>query len=110
MPSTIDFKLGEIILVQFPKTDNDSSIKRPAVVLLDTGDEDVVLARITTHPVRGKGDLAVEDWKECGLLAESTIRLSKIATLSKTLINRKLGKLTEKNDRALRQLYLTLLD
>lgn len=110
MPSTIDYKFGDILLVQFPKTDMESSIKRPAVTLLDTGDEDVVVARITTHPVRGKGDLAVADWKECGLLAESTIRLSKLATLNKTLVTQRLGILTEKSARSLRQIYSSLLD
>lgn len=104
------YKFGDIVLIEFPKTDVEASIKRPAVVLLDIGDEDIMAARITTHPVRGKGDLAVEEWESVGLRATSTIRLSKIATLNKSLVIRKLGELTEKGSESVRRLFSVLLD
>ena len=103
------YKFGDIVLIEFPKTDVEASIKRPAVVLLDIGDEDIMAARITTHPVRGKGDLAVEEWESVGLRATSTIRISKIAT-NKSLVIRKLGELTEKGSESVRRLFSVLLD
>jgi len=63
-------------------------------VLYDEGDEDVVVARITTRPARCKSDLALTDWESAGLLAPSVVRLGKIATIKKSLVDKRLGALT----------------
>lgn len=39
---------GEIVLLSFPFADATGTRRRPALVLLDTGDEDLVVARITS--------------------------------------------------------------
>jgi len=41
------FAAGDIVLLKFPFTDAAGSKRRPALVLLDTGDEDVMVARVT---------------------------------------------------------------
>lgn len=89
-----DYKLGEVILIAFPYTNGVGSKKRPALVLYDAGDPDILVARITSQVVRAKDDLVLNDWMEAGLLVPSTVRLHKVATLEKTLINRTLGTLS----------------
>ena len=43
------YKPGDVVLVKFPFTSGAGSKLRPALVILDTGDDDLVVARITTH-------------------------------------------------------------
>ena len=39
-----NFKTGTVVLIHFPFTDGSSAKKRPALVLLDSGDNDLLLA------------------------------------------------------------------
>ena len=87
------YNFGDIILVGFPHTDLASITKRPAIVLYDSGDQDVLVARVTTQDYESETDYKISDWEKCGLLAASTVRLSKQATIEKRFILRKLGKL-----------------
>jgi hypothetical protein len=43
------YKFGDIVLIGFPHTDLQGISKRPAIVLYDSGDQDVLLARIITQ-------------------------------------------------------------
>ena len=79
------------------------AIRRPGLVLFDSGDEDVVLARITTQARRDRTDVRLVDWKPAGLIAPSAVRLSKIATIKKSLIDRHLGSLSSKTRKRCRQ-------
>jgi mRNA interferase MazF len=87
------YNFGDIVFVGFPHSDLEGITKRPAVVLYDSGDQDVLVARITTQDYSSETDYKIADWKKCGLLAASTLRLSKQATIEKRFILRKLGKL-----------------
>ena len=85
------YNLGDIILIRFPHTDMKSVSKRPALVLYDAGDLEIVIARITTQEYESPFDFKILKWKEAGLLAESYIRVDKLATIEKRYIIRKLG-------------------
>jgi len=87
------FSFGDIILIGFPHTDLQEISKRPALVLYDGGDDDIVVARITTQEYHTETDYKIDSWKDSGLLAESYIRLSKIATIEKRFVIKKLGGL-----------------
>lgn len=67
--------------------------KRPAFVLYDSGDQDILVARVTTQQYLTKADYKILNWEESGLLAESYIRLDKQATIEKQYIIKNLGKL-----------------
>ena len=88
--------IGEIVLIKFPFTDGGNHKKRPALVLQDTRDNDVIVCRITSKIYETKYDLYLEDWKECGLKLPSVIRIHKIATLEKGLIEKVIGKTPKK--------------
>ncbi len=89
----IQYKFGKIILVLFSQPNGESK-KRPALVILDTGDDDIILAPITTQPRKSKGDYKIKDWQESGLLLESWVRLSKISCIGKDSVERSFGEMT----------------
>jgi mRNA interferase MazF len=88
-----NYRAGDIVLVNFPLAGNVKSKQRPALVLLDTGDADLLLARITTQRYQTAYDVALTDWQAAGLKAPSAVRLHKLATLEKTLVQRLLGNI-----------------
>ncbi len=64
-----------------------------------------MLARITTQQTRGPADVRLADWKAAGLIAQSVIRLSKIATIRKSLVDRHLGVLSPKDKNPARMVW-----
>ena len=87
-------KKGDIILVPFPFTDLSGSKLRPALVLVEEGD-DVVAAFISTIlKERFKSDYFVKKNEKNSLKKDSLIKLNKLATLSHDLIKGKIGELS----------------
>ena len=76
---------------------------RPAVVLLDSADEDFVAAPITSHSRVSDFDVAIHQWREAGLNTPSTIRAHKLTVLAKDEIVRRLGELGGPDRTALRE-------
>ncbi len=95
MPFMTTYKIGDVVLIEFPHSDLKHIAKRPAVVLHDAGDEDVLVARVTSQKYTARTGYEVKNWKGCGLMTESYIRLGKQATLEKRLVARNLGRLEE---------------
>ena len=85
---------GDVVLISFPLSSNDRAIKRPGLVLLDTGDADLVVARVTSQAVRTPFDVVIDHWRDAGLILPSIVRLDKLATLEKGLVDRQLGRLS----------------
>ncbi len=93
MPSATSYAPGDLLLVAFPFSSGSFVKVRPALVVVDTGDSDVVVARVTTQLHQTPHDVRLADWQGAGLLGPSVARLHKLATLEKTLVRRKLGHL-----------------
>jgi mRNA interferase MazF len=85
---------GEVLLLLFPFADATGARRRPALVLLDTGDADIVVARGTSQIVRTVFDVERVEWQQAGVLLPSVVRVHKVATLEKRLVERRLGTLT----------------
>jgi mRNA interferase MazF len=88
----IRYKFGDVVFSTFYQTDGNKK-QRPALVILDIGDDDIILAPITTTKRKSKGDYEIKNWKQSGLFLSSWIRLAKIACLSKDNINKQFGTL-----------------
>jgi mRNA interferase MazF len=84
---------GEVVLIRIDFHQVAGGKVRPAVVLLDTGDEDFVAAPITSQHRQTDFDLALGQWREAGLNVPSTIRVHKLTVLAKDEIVRSLGEL-----------------
>ena len=89
------YQFGEILLLSFPFSDTGAFKKRPALVLLDSNDDDVVVCRITSVRHFSSYDVFIQSWQQAGLLTPSTIRVHKIATLKKTLVDKRIGHLNQ---------------
>ncbi|WP_339384291.1 type II toxin-antitoxin system PemK/MazF family toxin [Microcoleus sp. LEGE 07076] len=68
--------------------------RRPGLILLDTGDEDTIVAKITSQIPRTTFDVEIQEWQQAGLKRPSVVRLHKLNTLQKSLVERRLGILT----------------
>ncbi len=91
------YRFGEIVLLKFPFVDQQEAKRRPALVLLDADDADILAARITSQDVNTEYDVVLAEWRKSGLLIPSVVRLHKMATLQKRLVERRLGILTQED-------------
>lgn len=97
------FECGDILLLKvFPYSDFSGSKKRPALVLADTGDRDLLVCRITSEPPRDRHDFEIAHWQKAGLLLPSVVRVSKMAALSRELVVKKIGRLGSPDRREIR--------
>lgn len=89
-------KKGDIILVPFPFTDLSGNKLRPALVLVEEGD-DVIAAFISTIlKQRFKSDFLIKKNDKNSLKKDSLLKLNKLATLSHDLIKGKIGEISDK--------------
>lgn len=92
----------DVVLVKFPFTDLESSKKRPALVLnaveFHQKTQLVTIAMISSRVDDPSidGDYKIKHWEEAHLLHPSIIRLSKVATVESSVIDKKLGVLSKK--------------
>jgi|SRR5580658_6776173 mRNA interferase MazF len=90
-------QFGEVVLIRMQFHQAAGAKVRPAVVVLDTSDDDFVAAPITSQPRDSGYDLAMQDWRAAGLNVASYIRVHKLSVLAKADIFRGLGPLTERD-------------
>jgi mRNA interferase MazF len=84
---------GDIVFLKFPFTDGKTYKRRPALVITDSNDGDIIVCRITSKIYNSKQDVLINDWKNCGLKLPSIIRIHKIATLEKELVELVIGEI-----------------
>jgi mRNA interferase MazF len=90
MTSTLE--LGDVYVCVFPFTSGQGGKARPVLVLMDLG-ADCLVCRISSVPHCGFLDLPVIHWKEAGLEKPSTVRLSRLVTVEKTILKVRIGRL-----------------
>ncbi|MDZ4728038.1 MAG: type II toxin-antitoxin system PemK/MazF family toxin [Leptospira sp.] len=94
---------GDILLIPFPFSELYKVKKRPALLLCFTEFRNsyslATIAMITSQVdgSRQSGDVMLADWAMENLLHPSILRLSKIATVDRTLIISKLGTLSKRD-------------
>ena len=98
MPSMTSCKFGDVVLVGFPFTNQQSTKRRPAVVISSMAYSlqrpDVIVLAITSR-VRhspGFGESLIEEWQHAGLLKLSAFK-PLIATIEQANVLRTLGQL-----------------
>jgi len=83
---------GEVVLIRIDFYQTLGGKVRPAVVLLDSGDDNFVAAPITCRLRTSDFDISIHDWREAGLNTPSTIRAHKLTVLAKSEVVRRLGE------------------
>ncbi|WP_022669892.1 type II toxin-antitoxin system PemK/MazF family toxin [Hippea alviniae] len=104
------YSFGDIVIIGFPYTNMNSAVMRPAVVLVDTGDEDVIVSKITSQKRDVDTDMDITNWQNKGLLRKSYVRLSKIATLNRRDIKKKISSLDEEDIKKAKSVLRKLFD
>ena len=110
----ISYEFGDVVLVPFPFTDQTSSKRRPGIVIssepYQRNRPDIILIAVTSQsrPSGSFGEAPVQEWEKAGLLKASVIK-PVLATIEKTLVIRKLGRLQEQDQRKLRAALRSLL-
>ncbi len=97
MPPTISFEPGDVVLVRVPFTDQTGAKKRPAIIVSSSAynqsQPDVIILPVTSQLRPGTSwDIPLPHWQETGLLKPS-VGKPVLATVEKTIIVKKLGRL-----------------
>jgi len=101
---------GNIVLLKFPFTDGMSYKRRPALIINDFDDGDIVVCRITSQIYKTKNDIFVDDWEKSGLKLPSVIRIHKIATLEKDMVEIIMGQIDETTKNKIRTIITKLTE
>ena len=113
MPMT-GYRFGDVVLVPFP-FDQTETKKRPAAVVSSAAyhreRNDVILVAVTSQ-VRGElgiGEAPVTGSKKAGLINPSILKPI-LFTLERSLVVKRLGKLSSLDRKALQESLLTILE
>jgi mRNA interferase MazF len=95
------YSRGRVVVVEVQFSDLSGAKRRPAVVVSSESFHrrlpDVVVCPISSRPRYftrpGPGDLPLQQWKKAGLRYPSTARVSKVVSVSKDTITRRLGRI-----------------
>ena len=102
------YEFGDVVLVHFPQSGTTARKQRPGIVVLDIGDADLVIAPVASKARSHVGDVTLKNVPQTGLVKPSWVRLAKVATLLKTDLVRKLGRLSPPDRKKIAQDWHTL--
>jgi len=108
------YNFGDVILINFPFTNLQTSKQRPAVIvsseMYQESRPDIILMAITSQIRKplSTGEAIVEDWERTGLIKPSVFKPI-IATIEKDKIIRKLGQLSSNDKLRLNEIIQTIL-
>jgi mRNA interferase MazF len=85
---------GEVVIIPFPQTDLAVGKRRPALVLVDLPDDDLILCQITTRarPDDSSIELEGSDFERGGLNHPSFIRPQRLFTVEQHVVLYTAGK------------------
>ena len=86
-------KFGDIVLLKFPFTDGLSFKKRPGLVIQDSKDGDLIVCRVTSKLYDSIFDVNLKSRGQYGLKLPLVVRVRKIASIEKELVDQKIGQL-----------------
>lgn len=103
-------KFGDIVLLKFPFTDGKTYKRRPALIINDYNDGDIIVCRITSQIYTTQNDIYIDNWQKAKLKLPSVIRVHKLATLEKDLVEIVMGKVDNATKDKIRAIFTTLTD
>ncbi|TAL54129.1 MAG: type II toxin-antitoxin system PemK/MazF family toxin [Nanoarchaeota archaeon] len=112
MTSGTQYKQGDILITPFPFTNLSAIKQRPVLVLSkDTTGADLITCGITSNLKDNEHSvtLLATDLAEGTIPKQSRIKVSKIFTLEKTIIRKKIASIKPAHMRAVQKLYRNLV-
>lgn len=114
MPFTTSYDVGDVVLVNFPFTNLQTTKKRPAVIISSAAYQqnrpDVILLAITSRirlPL-ALGETVLQEWQAAGLAKPSMLK-PLIATIEQACIVKTLGRLSTADRQNLSRTIQTIL-
>lgn len=101
---------GDIVLLKFPFTDGRNFKRRPALIINDFDDGDIIVCRITSQIYNTPYDVYMDRWEKFGLKLPSVIRVHKLATLEKDLVEITMGKIDNQTKAKIEKILTKLTD
>lgn len=98
------FRPGELWVADIPFTDGSGSKKRPVLVLWVDG-ADIVVAAVTSAAPRTPTDVLLGDWNVSGLRVPSTVRLSRLDCLERSLLFARIGNISSSDGQIVKQVW-----
>jgi len=103
MPSMTIFDRGQVVVVDVPFSNGTGTKPRLALIVSDRSFHislpDVIVCPISSQPryyaKPGPGDCPIRTWRALNLRYASTVRVSKILSVDKKIIRKKLGILAQ---------------
>ncbi|ELS00320.1 PemK-like protein [Xenococcus sp. PCC 7305] len=95
---------GDFWVAEIPFTNGLNSKRRPVLILWLDGN-DVVVAAVTSAAPRTQTDVLLQDWNESGLRVLSTVRLSRLDFLEKSLLSVKIGHVSPNDAQNLQKVW-----
>lgn len=71
------YSFGDILIINFPFSDGQGSKRRPVMVIRDTKDKDLLIAKVTSQQYNSEINISLHDCKQAGLLSPSVVRIHK---------------------------------
>lgn len=87
------YLFGEVLIINFPFSDGLRSKRRPVMVIKDTADTDILIAKVTSQSYNTEFDIYINEWQMTGLLSASYVRIHKIQTIHSSLVFGNIGRL-----------------
>jgi len=89
------FVKGDVVVVTFPFSDLSTTKRRPAFVIANVSDNELILAQITSRAFFDSYSVKIEpnDFESGGLRTQSNIRANKLFTAETSIIMYRAGKL-----------------
>lgn len=99
------YKSGDIVIVHFPFSDLKSRKVRPALVVVDQKDQDILAVPITSSELKDQKYFLINghDYKYKSLPIASSVKYTKLFTLHQSLIHSKYTQLTAVSFKLVRQ-------
>ncbi|MDR0799899.1 MAG: type II toxin-antitoxin system PemK/MazF family toxin [Dysgonamonadaceae bacterium] len=102
-------QFGSIVLMKFPYTDGISHKRRPALVIKNFQDGDVLVCRITSKIYESQYDIYLDHWLKYGLKLPSVIRIHKMATLERNRIEAVMGQVDDTVQSMIKSAYQSIV-
>jgi hypothetical protein len=94
------YSAGTIVVTQAFSTSGQPGKMRPYLVMFDSGDADITLAKLTSAAPRGAFDVTLTDWALAGLRLRTVVRVDKLITIEKAQLRQTMGTLTVRDHSA----------
>jgi len=110
----INYRPGDVILVNFVFSEGEGVKKRPALIISSEdyhlGRQELIMAAVTSNLDRRLiGDTTVNEWKKAGLVHPSTVT-AVIRTIKQNMITHRLGRLTDSDFELVRKNLKTVIE